>query len=53
MTNFTIKNYKPYILSIISDLRLKITYFKPNKLLHFYSTINIDILKILKDEFNK
>jgi len=45
------KEYKPYLFSIILDLRFKLLHFKEQGLLNFYTTISRDISTIFKAEY--
>src|SRR3569833_687672 len=47
------KNYKPYLFSILLDLRFKMIHFKENGLLYFYSNISKDILLLFKYKYFK
>ena len=47
----TIKEYKPYLFSKILNLTFKLLNFKEQGLLHFYTTISLDISVIFKAEY--
>ena len=51
LNSTTIKEYKPYLFSIIVDPRFKLLHFKEQGLLHFYTTISRDISAIFKAEY--
>ena len=53
LNSTTIKDYKPYLFSIILDPRFKLLHFKEQGLLHFYTNILKDISAIFKAEFFK
>ena len=47
------KKYKPYIISIILDPRLKLIHFNDNGLSNFYPNIKNNATLLLKKEYIK
>ena len=53
LSSHSIKNYRPYFISIALDPRLKLIHFEEKGLLYFYPGIKDDILALFKSEYNK
>ncbi len=53
LTPTILENYKPYILAIILDPRLKFIHFRKHGLLYHYPTIEKDAIDIIMEEYSK